>query len=283
VIVSALQKYEFFTLFPINPSTLAKYRQAFRPSRAKDDPSDAKLALDLLQRHPERFAPLRPQSASMRSLTSLIEQRRQLVGDKIRFTNRLRSALKQYFPQTLDWFEHIDTMLFCDFLSRWPTLSALKRASSKTLEAFFLAHNCRRARLIDQRLESIRAAAALTVDPGIVTPYRIAACSLAALGTRPSALVLYMLLLLAGATTIGTLAVFGAFAAQSYPVHVRVTGVSYASAAGRLGAMAGPLVGGTLVSLNLAFHENFMAFAVPAIVAVIAVWWLKQRPLAQPV
>ena len=144
-IVSALQKYDFFTLFPINPSTLAKYRQAFKPSRAKDDPSDAELALDLLLRHPERFAPLRPQSASMRSLTSLIEQRRELVGDKTRFTNRLRSALKQYFPQTLDWFEHIDTMLFCDFLSRWPTLSAVKRAHSKTLEAFFHSHNCRRA------------------------------------------------------------------------------------------------------------------------------------------
>ena len=60
-IVAALQKYDFFTLFPINPSTLAKYREAFKPSRAKDDPTDAELALDLLLRHPERFAPLRPQ------------------------------------------------------------------------------------------------------------------------------------------------------------------------------------------------------------------------------
>ena len=35
-IVYALQKYDFFVLFPINPSTLAKYREAFKPSRAKD-------------------------------------------------------------------------------------------------------------------------------------------------------------------------------------------------------------------------------------------------------
>ena len=35
-IVYALQKYDFFVLFPINPSMLAKYRQAFTPSRAKD-------------------------------------------------------------------------------------------------------------------------------------------------------------------------------------------------------------------------------------------------------
>ena len=42
-IVYALQKYDFLVLFPINPATLAKYREAFKPSRAKDDPTDAEL------------------------------------------------------------------------------------------------------------------------------------------------------------------------------------------------------------------------------------------------
>ena len=47
-IVSALQKYDFFVIFPIDPTTLANYRKAFTPSGAKDDPTDAELALDLL-------------------------------------------------------------------------------------------------------------------------------------------------------------------------------------------------------------------------------------------
>jgi hypothetical protein len=64
-IVSALQKYDFLTLFLIVPSTLARYREAFKPSRAKDDPADPELPLDLLLRHHEQFAPLRPRSASM--------------------------------------------------------------------------------------------------------------------------------------------------------------------------------------------------------------------------
>jgi len=75
-VVYALQKYDFFVIFPVNPSTLAKYREAFTPSRAKDDPTDAELALDLLVRHPERFAPLKPQSVEMRTLVCLVEQRR---------------------------------------------------------------------------------------------------------------------------------------------------------------------------------------------------------------
>jgi transposase len=179
-IVSVLQKHAFVTLFPINPAMLAKYREAFKPSRAKDDPTDAELALDLLLRHPERFSALRPQSAGMRSLLSLIEQRRELVGDKTRFTNRLTGALKQYYPQALEWFEDIDTVLFCDFLTRWPTLPAVRRATRKTLETFFHVHNCRRAKLIEGRLESIRCAVALTDDPGIVAPHRLLALMLVA-------------------------------------------------------------------------------------------------------
>ncbi len=126
-IVSALQKYDFIDLFPINPATLARYREAFQPSRAKDDPTDAELAVDILLRHPEHFKRLKPQSAEMRALTTLVEQRRSLVNDRGRITNRLRSALKQYYPQVLEWFEHIDTPLFCAFVKRWPTRSSVMR------------------------------------------------------------------------------------------------------------------------------------------------------------
>ena len=127
-IVYALQKYDYFVIFPINPSTLAKYREAFQPSRAKDDPTDAELALDLILRHPERFEPLQPQSVEMRTLATLVEHRRRLVDDRVRLTNRLRNTLKQYYPQTLDWFDRIDTKLFCRFIVRWPTLKQVKRA-----------------------------------------------------------------------------------------------------------------------------------------------------------
>jgi len=172
-IVYALQKYDFFVLFPINPLTLAKYREAFTPSRAKDDPSDAELALDLLMRHPERFAPLRPQSVAMRTLVSLTERRRVLVNDKIRLTNRLTHTLKQYYPQALDWFEQRDTVLFCDFLTRWPTLLQAKRARQASVQAFFHAHNGRRPQVIAALLEAIKAAVPLTQDAGVIVPCRL--------------------------------------------------------------------------------------------------------------
>jgi transposase len=172
-IVYALQKYDFIVLFPINPATLARYRQAFKPSGAKDDPTDAELALDLLVRHRERFTALQPQSAAMRTLIHLVEQRRQLVNDKLRFTNRLGYALKQYYPQALAWFDQRDTPLFCDFLVRWPTLAQVKRAHRAGLERFFWNHHVRFANVVEERIRAIKAATALTTDEAVISVFRL--------------------------------------------------------------------------------------------------------------
>jgi len=178
-LVSALQNYDFFVLFPVNPSMLAKYREAFKPSRAKDDPSDAELAVDLVLRHPERFRPLQPQSTEMRTLVHLVEKRRRLVEDRRRFSNRLISALKAYFPQAVEWFSHKETFVFCAFITRWPTLKQVKRARRSTLERFFREHNVRRPRIVETRIQAIKTAAALTEDPAVIEPYTLEALALA--------------------------------------------------------------------------------------------------------
>lgn len=169
-IVYALRKYEFIVLFPLNPATLAKYREMFFPSGAKDDPTDAELALEFLLKYPEKLKPLDPQSARMRALEQLVEMRRRLVDDQTRLTNRLTSALKNYFPQALEWFADKASLLFCDFLTRWPTVKAARQARRSTLERFFHEHNVRRPALIEQRIDAIKQAVPLTADEGVVEP-----------------------------------------------------------------------------------------------------------------
>src|SRR5665647_2870706 len=169
-LVYALQRCEFLVLFPVHPSTLAKYREAFVPSHAKDDPTDAEMALDIMLRHPDRLQPLKLQSAAMRTLTTLVEERRNLVNDVISTTNRLTSTLKQYYPQVLDWFEDRNTLIFSDFLSHGPTLRHVKRARRSPLVSFFHQHNVRRAYLVEERIQGIRAATALTEDEAVIRP-----------------------------------------------------------------------------------------------------------------
>jgi hypothetical protein len=61
-VVSALLEHDILVPFPVQPTLLAKYREAFTPSRAKDDPTDAEFALELLLRYPERLPACNPRA-----------------------------------------------------------------------------------------------------------------------------------------------------------------------------------------------------------------------------
>jgi len=167
-LIYALLKYDFFVLYPINPVTLAKYRQAFSPALGKDDPSDADYLLDLLQHHRERLTPWRPDDEKTRTLRLLVEQRRRLVNDGTRTTNRLTALLKAYFPQVLNWFSELRTLIVCDFLDRWSTLEAVQRARPDTVNKFLRSHHSVRRDTNLRRLKEIKTAIPLTNDRAVL-------------------------------------------------------------------------------------------------------------------
>lgn len=170
-IVYALLKYSFIVLFPIPPKALAKYREAFTQSGAKDDPSDAYLQLDYLTLHKKALKPLVSDNTDTRILQRLVADRRSLIQDKVDLTNRMTAALKTYYPHVLQWFDDMDTQLFVSFIERWPTLKAAKRARKSTLNAFFKENNSGRQDVIDRRIKAIKQAMPLTEDDGVIFPY----------------------------------------------------------------------------------------------------------------
>jgi transposase len=172
-LIYALCKYDFFVIYPINPPTVAQYRQAFAPSRAKADPTDARILVELLLKHPDKLQAWQPSSAQLRSLQQRVENRRMLVAEKVRLTNRITAALKSYYPQVLEGFEDKDTQVFCDFLTHYPSLKAAQTAPSEELELFFKAHDVVQSKTINRRLEQIQQGGVLTEDAGIVEPLQL--------------------------------------------------------------------------------------------------------------
>ena len=168
-LVAMLMPYECFLLYPVNPVTAARLRQAFFPSGAKDDRPDAELPLDLLARHRDRPRPLEPDTVETRTLQFLVEERRHLVDEKTRQKNRLTAQLKPYFPQVLAWFDDIDAPLVGALLKRWPTLEMLQRARPATVLRFWEQHHSRSRRRNQQRLEAIRQARPTTRYGAVVT------------------------------------------------------------------------------------------------------------------
>jgi len=154
-LVYMLCKYPHLVIFPVHPTTAARYRETFAPSGAKSDPGDTASLLDLLMRHRERLRRLQPDTAETRLLQFLVEERRQIVDEKTRQSNRLRSCLKLYFPQIVQWFDDLSSVMVGDLLQRWPTLEQLQRAHPGTLRKFFQEHNCRSQERIQKHIDGI--------------------------------------------------------------------------------------------------------------------------------
>jgi len=164
----ALMRFEFIVLYPINPKSLASYRDAFTTSGAKDDPVDALLLMEMVRLHRDKFQPWIPDDPLTREICLLVEYRRRLVDDRTRLTNRLIALLKQYFPQALNWAGKLGCLPAVDFLTQWPQLETIQRASSAEVQDFYRQHGFRLGKKIQTRLDEIKAARPLTTDQAVI-------------------------------------------------------------------------------------------------------------------
>ncbi|MBE7927935.1 MFS transporter [Pseudomonas saudiphocaensis] len=114
----------------------------------------------------------------------------------------------------------------------------------------------------------------------VVVFFAVSVLSISLLGFKTPMPVLYSLITIAGATVIGTQILLYACAAQFYGLSIRSTGLGWASGIGRNGAIVGPLLGGALLGINLPLQLNFIAFAIPGVIAALAMtlFVLSRRP-----
>ena len=159
-------------LYPINPHSLASFRQTFFSSRAKDDPVDSQLLEELLRTHPERLRSYQPEPTAERKLDQYCRHRRSLRSLATKTELKLISTLKQYFPLAVNLFADVGlkSEIALNFLSRWPTLEELHRAKAQTVRSFFYAHNSRSQSLIEKRLQLIAQAHPVTDDLALIEP-----------------------------------------------------------------------------------------------------------------
>lgn len=104
----------------------------------------------------------------------------------------------------------------------------------------------------------------------LVPMYASGAVALTLLGFGGNSLLIYVLVAIAGAATVGAQNIVQAYVSQYYPAFIRSTALGTASGIGRIGGMLGPILGGFLLSISLPIHLNFIAFAIPGLIAAIA-------------
>jgi len=91
------------------------------------------------------------------------------------------------------------------------------------------------------------------------------------------------LIFLTGTVTTSAVTSMSALAASFYPTRARATGVAWMLGIGRIGGVAGALVGAALMGLGWQFGAVFSLLAVPAVIAAAGVFLTMRRaPLDEP-
>jgi transposase len=166
-----LQYRDWVDVYWLNPRTLAKYRQALRPSGSKSDRLDCELAADIVIAHPEQLHRWEPNDLETAQLAIEVEQRRHLVDHRTLLANRLKSHLKNYFPQALDWLDHDLTITFAPrFLNRWPTLQALQATSPSGIRRFLRAHRRKLTPRVEELIATLPSRIPVTTAPAFLQP-----------------------------------------------------------------------------------------------------------------
>ncbi|GGF21724.1 MFS transporter [Subtercola lobariae] len=115
----------------------------------------------------------------------------------------------------------------------------------------------------------------------VVIAFAIGALSLTLLAMRPNLGVLIVLMFVSGFGLIGSQSLVNGLIVSRYPDALRGSGLSWALAAGRPGAMVGPLLGAWVLTSGLATQWNFYVFAIIGVFgALVALLVPRIAPLS---
>jgi AAHS family 4-hydroxybenzoate transporter-like MFS transporter len=118
----------------------------------------------------------------------------------------------------------------------------------------------------------------------LLATYTLAAFAVASLSAAASTTVtLFAVALLAGAGVSGSQIVLNAFAAILYPTPIRASGVGWALAVGRIGAIASPLVAGSLLGSGWHSRDVFLVAAAAPCICFVAIAALDRADRARRV
>ncbi|KFI26846.1 MFS transporter [Paenirhodobacter enshiensis] len=108
------------------------------------------------------------------------------------------------------------------------------------------------------------------LKPAAVLWFLCGAVLLGLLSVKMSPVLLYPAVFLTGCFVFSAQVLVYAYTASNHPPGVRATALGMSAGVGRLGAISGPLLGGTLVSLGLGHPWGFYIFALVGFLGAVA-------------
>ena len=143
-----------YTVYAINPLQASRYRERHGVSGAKSDAGDAHVLADMVRTDSHQLRAVAGDTALAAAIKVVTRTHKTLIWERTRCTQRLRHALRDYFPAALEAFEDLDAPDTLELLAKAPDPASAAKLTSAQISA---ALKRARRRDITQKTERIQA------------------------------------------------------------------------------------------------------------------------------
>ncbi len=144
-----------YQLYAINPLQVARYRERHSVSGAKSDAADAHTLADMVRTDRHQLRPVAGDSDRGEAVKVVARAHQRLIWERTRHLQRLRAALREFFPAALVAFEDLAAPDTLELLAAAPDPVSAARLTTRRITA---ALNHARRRQVEDKAARIRAA-----------------------------------------------------------------------------------------------------------------------------
>jgi transposase len=124
-----------YTVFAVNPLSVASYRRRHSVSGAKSDAADAHTLADMVRTDSHQLRPVAGDTEQAEAIKVVARAHKTLIWERTRHTQRLRHALREYFPAAVQAFEDLDAADTLELLAKAPDPASAARLTIAQISA----------------------------------------------------------------------------------------------------------------------------------------------------
>jgi hypothetical protein len=166
-----------YQVFPLNPVQVARYRERHGSSGAKSDRGDAHVLAEIVRLDRAHHRPIAGDSPAAEGLKLVARSHQAFIWDRTRHLQRLRSALREFFPAALEAFPELTAPDALELLERAPDPARAARLSRSKITAALTRARRRDPAAKAEAIQAMLRAPALRQDPAIEAAYAVIVAS----------------------------------------------------------------------------------------------------------
>jgi hypothetical protein len=164
-----------YQVFAINPMSVARYRERHSTSGAKSDPGDAHVLAEIVRIDRAHHRPVAGDSGEVEGLKLVARTHQSLIWDRTRQLQRLRQALREYYPGLLEALAAAKLELgdpdAWELIERAPDPDRAARLSRSKITAILTRNRRRNAAARAEQIQAVLRAPALRQHAAVQAAY----------------------------------------------------------------------------------------------------------------